>query len=102
MEAKVRALYAHQPRLLARYPSIHSVSLDMRLKRSTLVLQMWVKQVRQQELLTDLARQKAQMATGSIEKFLQPQLRRKETIALQLLFRLTVTRSLVFLHQTNC
>jgi len=67
---RVQELYAHPPILLARYPSILSVPLDVRLKRSTLVLQMWLKQVKQQQLLTDLAREKDQMAIGSIERFL--------------------------------
>mmetsp|Transcript_1509 Transcript_1509/g.2347 ORF Transcript_1509/g.2347 Transcript_1509/m.2347 type:complete len:85 (-) Transcript_1509:235-489(-) len=33
---------------------------------------MWIKQVLQQEMLTDIARQKAMMQAGSIEKFMLP------------------------------
>lgn len=48
------------------------MQLDVRLKKPTLVLQMWLKQVLQQEYLTDIARWKAAMAAGSIERFLVP------------------------------
>lgn len=46
--------------------------LEVRLKKSTLVLQMWLKQVLQQEHLTDIARRRAFMSAGSIVKFLRP------------------------------
>mmetsp|Transcript_5532 Transcript_5532/g.8164 ORF Transcript_5532/g.8164 Transcript_5532/m.8164 type:complete len:185 (+) Transcript_5532:530-1084(+) len=72
VEAKVKALYARHPILLARYPSVHSMPLAARLKKPTLVLQMWIKQVLQQEFLNDIARQKAKMKEGSILRFLVP------------------------------
>ena len=71
-ENKVHALYDRHPTLLARYPSIYAVPIEARLKRSTLVLQMWLKQVLQQEHLTDISQQKARMDGGSIQRFLQP------------------------------
>ena len=77
VEAKVTALYARDPILLARYPSVHSVPLAVRLAKPTLLLQMWIKQVLQQERLTDIARQKAQMEMGSIDKFLKPRVMRR-------------------------
>ena len=58
--------------LLARYPSVYSMPMEVRLKKPTLVLQMWVKQVFQQEYLTDIARWRAKMAAGSIDRFLRP------------------------------
>ena len=72
VELKVRNLYARFPELLPRYPSIYSVPLEVRLRKPTLTLQMWVKQVLRQEYLTDIARQKAMMQKGSIERFLRP------------------------------
>ena len=72
VEARVHALYDRHPTLLARYPSIYAVPLESRLKRSTVVLQMCLKQVLQQEHLTDISRQKARMDAGSIQRFLQP------------------------------
>mmetsp|Transcript_5782 Transcript_5782/g.8511 ORF Transcript_5782/g.8511 Transcript_5782/m.8511 type:complete len:609 (+) Transcript_5782:1683-3509(+) len=72
VEAKVRNLYDRYPVLLARYPSVYSVPLEVRLQKPTLTLQMWLKQVLRQEHLTDIARQKAMMQKGSIERFLRP------------------------------
>ena len=72
VEARVHALYDRHPTLLPRYPSIYAVPVEAQLKRSTLALQMWLKQVLQQERLTDIHRQKARMEAGSIERFLQP------------------------------
>lgn len=70
VEAKVKALYARHPILLARYPSVLSMPEEVQLRKPTLVLQMWVKQVLQQEHLTDIAHWKANMAAGSIDRFL--------------------------------
>ena len=72
VEAKVVALYARHPTLLPRYPSVHSMPLEVRLKKPTLTLQMWIKQVLQQEHLTDIARWKAAMSAGCIDKYLVP------------------------------
>ena len=46
--------------------------LEVRLKKSTIVLQMWLKQVAQQERITDLIWQRAYMEVGSIGKYLVP------------------------------
>jgi hypothetical protein len=46
--------------------------LEVRLKKPTLVLQMWLKQVLQQEQLTDIERFRTHMQQGSIERFLVP------------------------------
>jgi hypothetical protein len=72
VEEQVRRLYDRYPILLARYPSVRSVPLDVRLRKPTLTLQMWLKQVAQQEKLTDIARMKAKMKEGSIIRFLLP------------------------------
>ena len=72
VEDKVRRLYDRHPILLARYPSVRSIPLEVRLQKSTLVLQMWLKHVDQQEKLTDVVRMKARMQEGSILRFLVP------------------------------
>jgi hypothetical protein len=72
VEATVRNLYDRYPVLLARYPSVHSIPLEVRLTKPTLALQMWIKQVLQQEQLTDIARKRALIHGGSIERFLLP------------------------------
>ena len=69
VESKVRALYERHPVLLARYPSVYSIPLEVRLKKPTLVLQMWIKQVLQQEHLTDIARWRSAMVAGSLDRF---------------------------------
>jgi len=72
VEDKVRRLYDRHPILLARYPSVRSIPLEVRLQKSTLALQMWLKHVDQQEKLTDVVRMKARMQEGSILRFLVP------------------------------
>jgi len=83
VEATVRNLYDRYPVLLARYPSVHSIPLEVRLTKPTLVLQMWIKQVLQQEQLTDIARKRASLHGGSIERFLLPRvvIRRQRRMA---------------------
>ena len=72
IEEKARALHLQHPVLLVRYPSVYSMPVEAPLKKHTLVLQMWIKQVLQQEYLTDIARWRAAMAVGSIDRFLVP------------------------------
>ena len=69
-------------------------------KKSTLVLQMWIKQVLQQERLTDIARQKAVMAAGSIVKFLRPRVavtgQRQDSNSMQWMVRAVAGNKIVW------
>ena len=65
-----QSLYARNPVLLDRYPSIRSVPLSVRLRKPTMVLQMWLKQVARQERITVAVSEKAAMKAGSILPFL--------------------------------
>ena len=51
---------------------IHSTPLIVQLRKSTVHLQMWIRQVTQQERITILAREKAQMAGNSLIPYLVP------------------------------
>ena len=70
VERAVQLLYERNPTLLARYPSIRSCPLSVRLQKPTLVLQMWLKQITRQERITAAVEKKAAMAAGSILPFL--------------------------------
>ena len=72
VEKTVRNLYDRYPVLLPRYPSIYAMPLEVRLTKPTIVLQMWIKQVLQQERLTDIERFRVCMQHGSIKRYLTP------------------------------
>ena len=68
---KVRRIYSSPPVLLSRYAEVQSVSLDERLKKPTLVLQLWwLRQIAKQVQVSTLARRRSEEKQKSIEPFL--------------------------------
>ena len=72
VEIQVQQMYQRNPLLLPRYPSVRSTPLEVRLKQSTVHLQMWLQQVNQQERITTLAREKEQVVGNSLLPYLIP------------------------------
>ena len=72
VELQVQQLYQRNPSLLPHYPSVHSTPLATWLLKSTVHLQMCIRQVIQQKRITILAREKAQMAGNSLLPYLVP------------------------------
>ena len=72
VEMQVQQLFQRNPVLLPRYASVRSTPVEVRLKQSTVHLQMWLRQVHQQERITILAKEKAQMTGNSLLPYLIP------------------------------
>ena len=70
--AKVTEVYARNPVLLPRFPSIRSVPLSTRLQAPTEVLFVWLQQVVRQEEVTLLQQRRKAMSKGAILRFLVP------------------------------
>ena len=72
VEMQVQQLFERNPVLLPRYASVRSTPIEARLKQSTIHLQMWLRRIRQQERITILVKEKAQMTGNSLLPYLVP------------------------------